>query len=87
MYADYDCPKCKHNEFIQKPYGKEFDWPEDVECPTCNDGSLLVRQRGQIGDISIGYHDGIMYTPSKYVPMNSLYGAAGRTLGVEGDSE
>ena len=95
MFKDYDCLKCGHNEFIQKQYGPEFDWPtnNEIECPKCNNEAdeqkvYLVRRAAEIGAVSIAEGwDGITYTPASLTPLNKVYGNYGRILGVEGESE
>lgn len=98
MFADFKCNKCGKEEMLKKEYdfenSKYIDYPSEVDC-SC--GSKLLRQysvpvvdvcEGMYGNSKNGYSSkSSTYIPSKFSPMNAVYGKYGRTAGVETSSE
>lgn len=98
MFADFKCKKCGKEEMLKKEYdfenSKYVDYPTEVDC-SC--GSKLLRQysvpvvdvcEGMYGNAKNGYSSkSSTYIPSKFSPMNAVYGKYGRTAGVETSSE
>ena len=94
MYADFQCKTCGQIDLVGKSYdfekSKYSDFPKEVSC-SC--GGKKVRMfsppvidvcEGFLGNAKNGYSSrSATYIPSKYSPMNSVYGKYGRTAGVE----
>lgn len=98
MFADYQCKTCLKEEMVKKEYdfenSKYLDYPKEINC-SC--GGKLIRQystpvvdvcEGMYGNAKNGYSStSSTYIPSKFSPMNSVYGKYGRTAGVETSGE
>jgi hypothetical protein len=96
MFADYKCITCGHIDMVKKEYdfenNKYIDYPLEVNC-TCECSTKMTRQystpvvdvcEGMYGNSKNGYSSkSSTYIPSKFSPMNAVYGKYGRTAGVE----